>query len=445
MNIKNNNTLIKNVNKYVNKIQRSQFVNGITGGMMAAMPITILGAFAALFLHLPIDGYKEFIASSGIETALKLIVTFTTNFLAVIFCVSIAGSYAKQHDEDPLFCAILAFICFFIVTPMTISSGSVPVINMKWLGGFGIFTGIVVSIVSTRLYIYLRLKGFTIKMPSSVPPVVSDSFSSLIPGFASIIFFTAVSVIFKFTSFGSIHQFVYSFLQIPLEGVGGNIVSIIILWTFAQLLWFVGIHGTLVIYSVVLPIFTAMDATQLSAYAAGTALPHITGRAFVSTYTMSASAIGFTLLMMFASKSQRYKKMGKLTTIPALFGISEPLVFGTPLVFNFRFFIPFIFLNAVCLAIAYFVTYIGLVPRVAGITPMAGMPIILNGIMEGSWKIAVLQVFLVLLQIVCWYPFFRKADNESYREECEDAKKEQNEDSISDMESSRLTKVNEGE
>ncbi|WNJ97218.1 PTS transporter subunit EIIC [Vibrio ruber] len=442
MNIKKNSTLINNINKYVNIIQTSKLVNGITGGMMAAMPITILGAFAALFLNLPIDAYKEFIASSGIATALKLIVMFTTNFLAVIFCVSIAGSYAKQHDEDPLFCAILAFICFFIVTPMTLSPNGMPVISMKWLGGFGIFTGIVVSMVSTRLYIYLRLKGFTIKMPSSVPPVVADSFSSLIPGFASIILFTATSVIFQSTPFGSIHQFVYSFLQTPLEGVGGNIISIIILWTFAQLLWFIGIHGTLVIYSVVLPIFTAMDATQLAAYAAGEALPNITGRAFVSTYTMSASAIGFTLLMMFASKSQHYKKLGKLTTIPALFGISEPLVFGTPIVFNFRFIIPFISLNAICLTIAYFVTYIGLVPRVAGITPISGMPIILNGIMEGSWKIAVVQVFLVLVQIVCWYPFFRKADNESYLKECEDAKKD--EASTSETESSRLTKLNEG-
>ncbi|GAB7264875.1 hypothetical protein DZJ_14250 [Dickeya ananatis] len=82
-----------------------------------------------------------------------------------------------------------------------------------------------------------------------------------------------------------------------------------------------------------------------------------------------------------------------MTTIPALFGISEPLVFGTPMVFNFRFAIPFIFMNAISLGIAYLVTYIGLVPRVAGITPITGMPIILSGIMEGSWKIAVLQVF----------------------------------------------------
>ncbi|MBW1215906.1 PTS transporter subunit EIIC [Pantoea allii] len=407
------------INPVVNKIQTSKLVNGITGGMMSAMPITILGAFAALFLNLPIPAYKAFIASVGIATALKTIIMFTTNFLAVIFGVAIAGSYAKQHDEDALFCGILALLSFFIVTPVALSETGLPIIPVQWLGGTGIFTAIVVSLLSTRVYIFIKRQGFTIKMPASVPPVVSSSFSSLIPGFASLILFAAVSVIFTGTPFKNMHQFIYTFLQIPLQGMGGNIVSIILLWTLAQLLWFVGIHGTMVIYSVVLPIFTAMDAMQLAAYSAGESLPNITGRAFVSTYTMSGSAIGLTLLMLFFARSQQYKTLGKLTTVPALFGISEPLVFGTPMVFNFRFAIPFIFMNAISLVIAYGATYIGLVPRVAGITPITGVPIILSGIMEGSWKIAVLQVVLVAVQLIIWYPFFKKADRASYRLEKE--------------------------
>lgn len=157
-----------------------------------------------------------------------------------------------------------------------------------------------------------------------------------------------------------------------------------------------------------------MDAAQLAAYSAGEALPNITGRAFVSTYTMTASAIGFTLLMLFAAKSKQYKTLGKLTTIPALFGISEPLVFGTPLVFNFKFVIPFVFMNAINLTIAYFLTVIGIVPRVAGISGMSGIPVIITGLVEGSWKIAVLQVALVGLSTLVWYPFFRKADKEAY-------------------------------
>jgi PTS system cellobiose-specific IIC component len=403
----------KKISPLLNKIQKSKLANGVSGGMMVAMPVTLLGAFAALFLNLQIPAWKSFIAVTGIAYALNIAIMFSTNFLAVVFGVTIASSYSKQYKEDGAVPALIALVCFFIVTPFTTDKG-VTTITMQWLGAPGIFSAIIISLVSTRVYIYIKQKGFTIKMPSTVPPVVSSSFSSLIPGFAAITIFLIVSALFAATPFKTMHQFIYTFVQTPLQGVGGNIVSIIILWTFAQVLWFFGIHGTLVIYSVVLPIFTAMDAAQLTAYSAGEALPNITGRAFVSTYTVAGSAIGFALLMLFVAKSKQYKTLGKLTAVPSLFGISEPLVFGTPLVFNFKFVIPFVFMNAINLTIAYLLTAAGIVPRVAGMTPMSGMPIIFSGLMEGSWKIAVLQVALVGLSTLVWYPFFRKADKEAY-------------------------------
>ncbi|WP_270563159.1 PTS sugar transporter subunit IIC [Clostridium beijerinckii] len=403
----------KKISPILNKIQKSKLANGVSGGMMVAMPVTLFGAFAALFLNLQIPAWKGFIAATGIAYALNVAIMFSTNFLAVVFGVTIASSYAKQYKEEGTVPALLALVCFFIVTPFTTDKAGTT-LSMYWLGAPGIFSAIIISLISTRIYIYLKQKGITIKMPSTVPPVVSGSFSSLIPGFAAIVIFITVAALFAATPFKTMHQFIYNFVQTPLQGVGGNIVSIIILWTFAQVLWFFGIHGTLVIYSVMMPIFTAMDAAQLAAYSAGEALPNITGRAFVSTYTMSASAIGFALLMLFAAKSKQYKTLGKLTAVPSLFGISEPLVFGTPLVFNFKFVVPFVCMNAINLTIAYFLTVVGIVPRVAGMTPMSGMPIIFSGLMEGSWKIAVLQVVLVGLSTLVWYPFFRKADKEAY-------------------------------
>lgn len=403
----------KKMSKVAHKIQKSKITNGITGGMMGALPVTLVGAFAALFMNIPAGFWQEFITSTGIRTGLTTIIMFSTNFLAVIFAVSIAASYAKQHGEDSLVASVITLMNFFIITPFVNIEGTGNVIPMQWLGGFGIFTGMFVALVSTRVFIWVKKKGITIKMPDSVPPVVANSFSSLVPGFIVIILFSVIAVVFQSTSFGTLHDFIYKFLQIPLQGAGSNIFSVIILWTVAQLLWFIGIHGTLVIYSVVLPIFTALDAQQLAAYSAGEPLPNIIGRAFISTYTMSASAIGLTLLMVFIAKSKQYKTLGKLTSIPALFGISEPLVFGVPMVFNFKFAIPFIFSNAIGITIAYITTLVGLVPRVNGIAPISGMPIVLNGLIGGSWKIAALQLVLVLVQVVIWYPFFKKADNEA--------------------------------
>ncbi|CDL20683.1 PTS system, cellobiose-specific IIC component [Klebsiella pneumoniae IS53] len=71
---------------------------------------------------------------------------------------------------------------------------------------------------------------------------------------------------------------------------------------------------------------------------------------------------------------------------PAIFTIGEPMAYGVPLVMNFTLAIPYIFINGIMLGIAWYLTVIGVLPRVAGVSTPAGMPIIISGFMQGSWK-----------------------------------------------------------
>lgn len=184
-------------------------------------------------------------------------------------------------------------------------------------------------------------------------------------------------------------------IQAPLKGIGGSIWSIVIIATLGQLLWFFGIHGSAITTPIIQPILMVMDAENLQAAAAGQPLPNEVGYAFFITYTVCATAIGLTVLMLFA-KSERYKALGKITFPAAVFGISEPLVFGTPLVLNFNLAIPFIFTNGIVLLIAYFLTHIGLVPPLIGTSPIFGLPIGFHAAMQGSWRII----------IMVWQPLF---------------------------------------
>ena len=200
----NAQAISKKVAPTMNKIQKSKLVSGITGGMMAALPVTLFGSFAALFLNLPIPAYKSFITHSGIAAILNTGILFSTNFLAIVFLLTITSSYAKQYKEDAIIPTLLSAVCFFIVTPISVNvvnKANITSIPVEWLGAKGIFSAIIISIIATRLYIYIKQKGWTIKMPASVPPVVSSSFSGLIPGFIVIILFLAVSGFFGATSY----------------------------------------------------------------------------------------------------------------------------------------------------------------------------------------------------------------------------------------------------
>jgi PTS system cellobiose-specific IIC component len=213
------------------------------------------------------------------------------------------------------------------------------------------------------------------------------------------------------------HQFVYSIIQEPLKGVGGSIAAMILLSLLQQVLWFFGIHGTNVIMPLVTPLWLAMDVENLNAVQAGLTPPNIVGLAFFNIITWSGLGLGLVLLMLRA-KSKQYRQVGKISVVPALFGITEPVIFGTPLVLNFDLAFPFITNNTIALILAYVLTKLGIVAKFIGVQAIFGLPLGFHAAVEGSISIILLQLFIQLvLSPVLWYPWFKRLDLRTYREE----------------------------
>ncbi|RNL98490.1 PTS sugar transporter subunit IIC, partial [Dickeya undicola] len=77
----------------------------------------------------------------------------------------------------------------------------------------------------------------------------------------------------------------------------------------------------------------------------------------------------------------------------------------------------YVLINGIMLAIAYYLTVIGILPRVAGVSTPSGMPIIISGFMQGSWKIAAFQFVGFFVRFAGWYFFFKIADTIAFKEE----------------------------
>jgi PTS system cellobiose-specific IIC component len=280
-----------------------------------------------------------------------------------------------------------------------------------------VFSALIVGLVSARLYLAIKHRGWTIKMPAGVPPMVTKTFEALIPTILIGLLFALVDLSFSLTSFGSMHQFVYSIIQEPLKGVGGSIAAMILLSLLQQVLWFFGIHGTNVIMPLVTPLWLAMDVENLNAVQAGLTPPNIVGLAFFNIITWSGLGLGLVLLMLRA-KSKQYRQVGKISVVPALFGITEPVIFGTPLVLNFDLAFPFITNNTIALILAYVLTKLGIVAKFIGVQAIFGLPLGFHAAVEGSISIILLQLFIQLvLSPVLWYPWFKRLDLRTYREE----------------------------
>ncbi|MDB1694043.1 PTS transporter subunit EIIC [Enterococcus casseliflavus] len=400
----------------MNKISNNNYLQAISRSMMATLTITLVGSIAVLLIVFPMVEVKDFVASSGLIEPLMTVNQFTIGSLAVYISFLVAKNLVQQFDqkEDGSRAGLLSLVCFLILTPLTTSNDGSVVLSFEWLGASGVFTAMFTGLIVARFFVFAEQKGFRIKLPDTVPPMVRQNFDVLVPGVFLIFGFMLLKFLFSATTFDSVHQAIYSLIQTPLKGLGGNIWSIVIIATIDQVFWFFGLHGTNLTLPIVQPLWMAMDAENLQAAAAGLPLPNDVGYAFFVTYTYCATAIGFTVLMLMA-KSARYKALGKITFPAAIFGISEPLVFGTPLVLNFTFAIPFIFANAVVLIVSYAATVVGLIPPLIGATPIFGLPLGFHAAIQGSWKIVFMQICTQLIGTAIWFPFFKKADNEAYQ------------------------------
>ncbi|MFV0479215.1 MAG: PTS sugar transporter subunit IIC [Anaerorhabdus sp.] len=408
------------LNEVIGRLNSSKIIKALMGGMMVSMPAIMSGSVATILKAINIGGYQAFITSTGILTVLDSIVLITINFTALYTVFGIAYSYAKQNEQDPVPAGILGITSFLLVTPFE-ATEVVPgymtySLPTGWLGAQGVFSAMIIGFVVGGIYSFVKKNKWTIKLPDTVPPVISSSFEAIIPGIIVVVFFAIVTFIFNHTAWGSMHSAIYSLLQSPIQSIGGNIWSLLIVIFIGQVLWVFGIHGPMVVMSLAMVAWRPLDLANVTAFNAGQALPNTIGYAFYQLTTFAGGGIGLAICMLFA-KSKRYKTLGKLAVVPAAFGITEPLIFGAPIVMNFKLAIPHVVLPMLSAIIGYVLTMAGILPNMMGVGLPTGTPIVLFGFLQGGWIAALFQVALIGLWVVGFWPFLRSLDKEEYEKE----------------------------
>lgn len=399
---------------YASKIQQNIYMQAISNGLMSTLPIMIIGAFSTLLSSMQVGSYQTLIAP--IKAFIALPATFTTNALALYAAFSIAYRLATLLNQEGMIPGFVSLFSFLVLTPITnfeVGELNVNALTFDWLGAKGLFAAMIVGIVSARLYVFFVDKNFTIKMPDGVPPTISKTFSGLVPAVFVAIIFTVISAIWAQTTFGSFHQFVYTILQIPLQSLGGSIWSICIALLIMQVLWVFGIHGAIVVLAVIRPIMTALDLENLAAYQAGEAMPNIVTGSFWGVYANLSPMLGLIIVLLFFTKSKQFKVIGRLGAPGSIFGIHEPLIFGLPIVMNPILAIPFIISPIVCVVLGYLLTITNILPIPIGMQVPFGAPIFLSGLLQGSWKLGLIQLLMVPLSAAIYYPFVRILDKKN--------------------------------
>jgi cellobiose PTS system EIIC component len=107
------------------------------------------------------------------------------------------------------------------------------------------------------------------------------------------------------------------------------------------------------------------------------------------------------------SKREDAKAIGKISIVPALFNINEPMIFGVPLVLNPIFAIPFIFGPVITAAVGYALTSIGFASPAFILLPWTTPPVINALLSTGSVQTVIAQIICIALLVVIYAPFVK--------------------------------------
>lgn len=392
------------------------YLRSISKGVMPNLPIIIIGSFASLFVGLPIPFWQSFIQSAGLVTILNMVVAATTNMLGVYFTYGIAKAYAKNLELQADLVPILAIVAYLTLSPLADPEASSANFAYTYLGTKGMIVGIFVAIFTVKIFKVIVDAKIVIKMPEGTPDYVSNSFVSLIPGFVVIIVAMVVRALFGLTPWGNIFDCLYNLLQIPLTAImGNNVIAMCIFQLITQLLWVFGVHPGF-LTSLTGPIMFGLDGMNLAAYAAGEPIPSVIGMAFSYAMTVAVVYPAFAVAVALFSKSSQLKTVGKISVAPAFLGISEPLIFGVPVVLNPFVAVPWIITPMLNFVLGYLACSSGLVAKYAGVT-VFNFPMVATGLLNGSVSLAIMEVVLFVLDVLVYMPFIRMQDKKYLADE----------------------------
>jgi PTS system cellobiose-specific IIC component len=438
------NKLEKVLMPVADKLGKNKVLIAIRDGFLITTPLIIVASIFLLIANFPIPNWSEFWAGyfgEGWEMWFTNVSRAVFNMVGFLTVFGTSYAYGRELKGDAIQSAAIGIVSFLILTPTRINveglENPLGALSLDFLGSDGIFLGLLVSLTSVWLFNWVYRRGWTIKMPDGVPPAVVKSFEALIPSSIVMILFFFIRIGIAMTPFETMHNLIFEVLQTPLKGVGNTLTAQLIYGLACTVFWVFGINGPAVANSVFGPVTKVLTMENLDAFQNGADLPNIFTDPFSNFFTNwggGGSTLSLVIVMILFCKSQRIKQLGKLSLVPGIFGINEPIIFGLPIILNPIMAIPFILVPQINLVLSTFATKMGIIPYTTGVALPWTTPIGFSGYLStGSFVAALWQFALLALGCLIYYPFIKTLDKQYLLDESQTVSFEETEISFDDI------------
>lgn len=418
---------IDKITDKVMKFAQLRYIKIIMNAFMGIAAFSIGSSLFSLIKSIPLDPWQSFLTSSGLGNILSIPINMVSSLYAIMVVLCVGYEVGKSFNQRPLPAAMVAFGSFMIVTPFeaavtitneageAISGIAANVLPLGPLGSQGIFVAMICGLLGGRLYVLLLEKNIKIKMPDSIPPSVAGMFETMIPAGIVFILFMVLRLGFAQTSYATMQSFIYTVLQAPLMGIGANPIGAALYLMSGKLLWMFGIHGDMLTYATLGSVRSAATQANMAAFAAGSPVPYLEWG--LLTPMTNVGILGLTILLLI-SKSKQHKSLGRLAIATSIFNITEPIMFGLPVILNPIMAIPFILTPGICIILTSFVMKLGLVAPLTGVALSNVIPTpIYMWMATNSITGLIWGCIIVALCVAIFFPFYKIAEKAAMKEE----------------------------
>jgi PTS system cellobiose-specific IIC component len=416
----------------LSRLSESKHLKAVRDGIIAVLPLIIVGSFFLLAGQLPGAEPKKdwssvefFLNRSSFTHSVfhwyvlnhAIFLTpyiLTMDVISLYVAFSTAAALAKLYQFDPISNGLMGAGAFLLtLVPQNMGKAGL-FLSLKEMGGTGLFLAIVFGIVSVEVYRFWK-KIHVFKLPETVPPAVLEAFYSMLP-FLSLC--TGIWILRDLLGINLQAEFLV--VLKPIETLGDTLTAVILINLIIQVIWFMGVRGEAVVFTIMLPLWLVFLQKNANAVAAGHPAPYITAFPFYQWFVWiggTGTTLGLCFLLLM-SRSKTLKSIGKLGIIPSLCNINEPVVFGIPIVLNPILFVPFIIAPVSSGILAYLAFQFHFVHRPYLWVPWT-LPSPIGAFLACGydWRALVLNLVILFVSTAIYFPFFKQIEKKYLEEE----------------------------
>lgn len=388
------------------------YINAVGSSMQKILPFILAGSVIYV--------YNVFRAYIPALPNLDVMIDYTFRFLSLIVAFMVASQLMEKLNLNRYIInagltAVLVFIIF--ICPSYDETGVTIMFEYSRFGPTGMFVGLAAGLVVGAVY-HLFSKLHLLENNTALPDFVAEWINNIIPILISV----AIAVLLVFTANLDIFALVIAAFT-PLQSFMQSLPGMITL-SFVQVFFFSLGISPWVWGAIRNPVFATALAANIAAVAAGQ------DPVYIVTYeTMFAIALitmggqGSPLplnVLMLRSKSKRLRALGRVCIGPTIFNISEPLMYGAPVVFTPMLMLPMWICGIVGPIIVWCAMRFGLL-NIPSISLQVGqIPAPISTVLvTQDWRGVIWFVVLFAVYMAIWYPFWKVYEKQEVEKEKE--------------------------